>query len=72
MGYEIAPSPIVEKNNLVFVPTQSGEIVAIDKFSRKIAWKFKISNTLVNNVFPISGRQIIATTMDGIVICLKY
>lgn len=72
LGYEIAPSPIVESGNTVFVPTTTGVVVAIDKKTHTVAWKFKVSNALINSILPIGNNRIIVSVLDGQVICLKY
>ena len=72
MDYEISPSPIVEHNDLVFVPTESGVIFVLNKNNGEIKWKHKISNCLVNAVYPADDHTIIATTMDGMVRSISY
>lgn len=72
LGYEICPTAIVEKNNIVFVPTQSGVTVAIDRSTGKTLWKHKTSNGLITNLLPIAGKQILVTTMDGKVSLLQF
>ncbi|MFA5328601.1 MAG: PQQ-binding-like beta-propeller repeat protein [Prolixibacteraceae bacterium] len=71
LGYEIGPSPIVERGDLVFVPTCMGEVLAINKQTHQLAWKYKISGALVNAVQPLSKNKILVTTSDGRVACLK-
>jgi outer membrane protein assembly factor BamB/predicted MPP superfamily phosphohydrolase len=72
LGYEIAPSPITEDGNLVFVPTTAGVVCAIDKTTHQIAWKYKLSNALVNMIVPIYDSQVLISTLDGKVACLAY
>src|SRR5215203_377703 len=72
LGYEICPTAIVEKNNIVFVPTQTGVTVALDRSSGKVLWKHKVSNGLVTNLHPLENNQILVTTMDGKVCLLKF
>lgn len=72
LGYEICPTAIVEKNNIVFVPTQSGVTVALDKISGKVLWKHKTSNGLITNLLPIKDNQIVVTTMDGKISLLNF
>jgi outer membrane protein assembly factor BamB/predicted MPP superfamily phosphohydrolase len=72
LGYEICPTAIVENNNVVFVPTQSGVTVALDRQSGKVLWKHKISNGLVTNLLPIANNQLLVTTMDGKISLLKF
>lgn len=72
LGIDKAPSPIVENNNLIFVPTENGVVIAIDKLTHQVAWRYKLSNTLINAINPISKNQILVTSYDGNVICLKY
>jgi outer membrane protein assembly factor BamB len=70
LGYEIAPSPITEKNDLVFVPTTSGIIYSINKQDHQVAWKYKLSDALINYILPINKNRILVTTFDGKVACL--
>jgi outer membrane protein assembly factor BamB/predicted MPP superfamily phosphohydrolase len=72
LGYEICPTAIVEKNNIVFVPTQSGVAVALDRKSGAVLWKHKISNGLVTNLLPLGKNELLVTTMDGKISLLEY
>src|SRR5690606_33964382 len=48
LGYELAPTAIVEYAGIIYVPSHDGEITAVDKNNRQIVWKHKISNCLIN------------------------
>lgn len=72
LGYEISPTAIVENNDIVFVPTQSGVTVAVDRKSGKVLWKHKTSNGLITNLLPVAKDQLLVTTMDGKVSLLKF
>ena len=71
LGYEIAPSPLVESGKILYVPTTSGVVMAIDTKTHQVAWKHKICNALINSVLPIGNQRILVTTMDGQVVCLS-
>ncbi len=70
LGYEICPSPIVEKSGVVYLPTGSGLVVAVSRQSGKVIWKYKVSNCLVNSILPLDNHSVIISTMDGKVSCL--
>ena len=72
LGYEISPTAIVENNDIVFVPTQSGTTVALDRTSGKVLWKHKTSNGLITNLLPVAKNQLLVTTMDGKVSLLQF
>nr|WP_320000459.1 PQQ-binding-like beta-propeller repeat protein [uncultured Draconibacterium sp.] len=72
LGYEIAPSPITEAGNLIFVPTTEGIVCAINKTTHQVAWKYKLSNALVNHILPIDKDRVIVSLLDGKVMCLQY
>ncbi|MEO6134498.1 MAG: metallophosphoesterase, partial [Ginsengibacter sp.] len=72
LNYEIAPTAIVEIDDVVYVPSNSGVVVAANRKDGSIIWKHKISNALITNITPISKNKIIVTTMDGKVTCLVY
>lgn len=78
-GYEIAPTPITSiagegKNGagLVFIPTDKGNIIALNAEDGSIAWKHKLSFALINSIQPLGGNRILVSTMDGIITVLEY
>lgn len=78
-GYEIAPTPITSvkeggKNGegLIFVPTDKGNIIALNAADGSIAWKHKLSFALINYIQPVGENNILVSTMDGVVALLKY
>jgi outer membrane protein assembly factor BamB/predicted MPP superfamily phosphohydrolase len=72
LGYEIGPSPIIGHDNLVLVPTCNGVVVAIDKTTRQVAWKHKLTNALINGITPAGKNRILMTSLDGKVASIKY
>lgn len=72
LGYEIAPSPIVESRRYVFVPTATGVVVAINKKTHEIAWKYKVSNALINSILPVGKKSLLVTVLDGEVVKLNF
>jgi outer membrane protein assembly factor BamB/predicted MPP superfamily phosphohydrolase len=72
LGYEIGPSPITENDKLIFVPTCSGTVVAISKANHQVAWKFKLSNCLINGVTPLNTNEILVSSLDGKIACIEF
>ena len=72
LGYEIAPSPVTQKGDLLFVPTTSGVIYAIDRKENRVVWKYQAGEALINHILPVGGRRLLVTTFDGKVVCLRY
>ena len=72
LGYELAPTPIVEKEGVIFVPSDSGLVTAVNRANGQILWKHKISNSLITCLLPLKSKEVVATTMDGKIICLGY
>jgi len=72
LGYEIGPSPITEAGELAFIPTSLGEIVSVNKKTKQVEWRYKLSNALVNAVQYTGNQHLLATTLDGWVVSLKY
>ncbi len=70
LGYEIAPTAIVADNDLIYVPSDDGTVIAVNK-DGSVLWKHKISNALITNITAVSADRIIVTTMDGKVVCLQ-
>ena len=71
-GYDIAPSPLVESEGLLFLPTDKGTIYALDVHTQKIAWIHKQGNALINSVVPLRDHRLLGTSMDGQVFLLHF
>lgn len=70
-GYEHTPSTLIENEGNVFLGTRNGVVYAVDVIQRKIAWAYKIDNSMVNTLNIINKNNIIASTMDGKVVLLQ-
>ena len=71
LPYELTPSAIEADGSLVFVPSHSGLVSAVDARSGEVRWQYKISNAMVNPMLPVKNG-LIASTMDGKVVRLRY
>lgn len=72
LNYEIGPTAIVEQGNIVYVPSNSGVVTAVNRADGKVLWKHKVSNCLITSITPIAANKVVATTMDGKVVCLQF
>ena len=72
LPYELSPSAIVESANSIYVPSHSGLASAVDRITGNVIWKYKISNSLLNAVLPIDKNNVIVSSMDGTISCLRY
>lgn len=72
LNYEIAPTAIIEFQNTIYVPSNSGVVAAVNRNDGSILWKHKISNALITNIIPVTKNKVIVTSMDGKVTCLEY
>ena len=71
MGYELTPTPVVEKNGVVFAPTDKGLIYAYRASDGVFLWKYRISNGLINMILPTESGEIYVSAMDGKLVKLK-
>jgi outer membrane protein assembly factor BamB len=72
LNYEIAPTAIVEFLNTIYVPSNSGVIVAVNRNDGTVLWKHKISNALITSIVPVAKNKVVVTSMDGKVTFLVY
>ncbi|HEX6846352.1 MAG TPA: PQQ-binding-like beta-propeller repeat protein [Chitinophagaceae bacterium] len=72
LNYEIAPTAIVEFQNTIYVPSNSGVVAAVNRIDGSILWKHKISNALITSVVPVAKTKLLVTSMDGKVTLLEY
>jgi len=63
--YDHVPSMPVEKDGQVFFGTRSGVVYCIDPAQQKIAWKYKLDNSMVNTVRVLDRQRVLVSTMDG-------
>ena len=71
MGYELAPTHIVEKNGVVYAPTDKGLIYAYSATDGEFLWKYRISNGLINMILPTDNDELYVSAMDGKLVKLK-
>lgn len=71
-GSEISPSPIIERNGTIFVPTDEGVLYAINRSTKQISWAHKLSNAMINRLFPLNNKEVLITTMDGKIARLAF
>ena len=73
-GYEIAPTPCAcsADGQLLFVPTDKGNLLCLNTADGSLVWKHKISVALINAIVPLTNHQLLLATMDGVVTLLQY
>ena len=71
MGYELAPTSLVEKKGLVLVATDKGLIYAYRADNGSYLWKYRISDALINMILPADNNEIYVSAMDGKLLKLK-
>src|SRR5215204_1010695 len=72
LGYELAPTAIVENQRAVLIPSDKGIVTAVNRADGKVLWKYKISNSLVTTILPVSKTEVVVTTMDGKISLLRF
>ncbi|MBQ0025210.1 MAG: PQQ-binding-like beta-propeller repeat protein [Bacteroidales bacterium] len=75
-GYEIAPTScataVVDGKEVIFMPTDKGNLFCLDASDGSIIWIHKISVALINSIVTLPDRQLLVSTMDGVVTRLEY
>ncbi len=72
LPYELTPSAIKTNRKLVFVPSHSGLLSAVDAKTGAVIWQYKISNGMVNPVATHGNNEVVASTMDGKIVSLRF
>lgn len=67
LPYELTPSAITSGGRKVFVPSHSGLLSAVDKESGEVLWQYKLSNGMINPILILDDKQVVASTMDGVI-----
>ena len=75
MGYEISPTEILEKDGVVYFPSDKGNLFALSAADGSVQWIHKIALALINpmDIWTASDGStfILASTMDGVITLLK-
>ena len=69
-GYDIAPTALSEKDGILYIPTDKGNIIALRASDGTFLWAHKLSTALVNPLrhLTFAGKNaILASAMDGTV-----
>lgn len=72
LPYELTPSAITANNKIVFVPSHSGLLSAVNASSGAVLWQYKISNGMVNPPLIMGNKGLVCSTMDGKIVKLKF
>lgn len=72
LPYELAPTAMVAADGLVFVPSHSGLLSAVDAASGEVKWQYKLSNAMINPMLITQDRELVVSAMDGVVCLIKY
>lgn len=72
IGYDIAPSVVVEHEGIVYVPSDKGIIYAFSRNNGNMIWAHRISACLINQILPAGSNSVICTSMDGVITRLTY
>lgn len=64
-GYEHAPSMPQEKDGVVFGSTKNGLMFGLDALSGEVLWKYKVGNSLISTVVPLSSTEVLYTATGG-------
>jgi outer membrane protein assembly factor BamB len=60
-----------ERGNVLYAAGQSGVIYALSTADGRLVWKHKFSNCLVNTVQPVGEKLVLASSMDGKLLCIE-
>lgn len=66
-GYDISSAQIIEKDGIIFYPTKTGELYALNSKTGKILWIHKLSSGYINTVTALASDKIISTGFDGVI-----
>ena len=65
-------TPITERDGFIYVPTDDGVVYAVDRQKRQVRWAHKLSNAMLNRIWPLGNNEVLVTTMDGKVARLRW
>ncbi len=72
IGYDIAPGVVTESHGMILIPSDKGAVYAASRSDGSLLWSHRISSCLINNIVPAGRNSLICSSMDGVVVRLKY
>lgn len=72
LGYDICATSIVESNGVIYVPSNSGIVSAVDRQLHKLLWKHKVSNCNITAIMPLNMNRVLTGSVDGKITCLQF
>ncbi|RYE59478.1 MAG: metallophosphoesterase [Sphingobacteriales bacterium] len=72
LGYDICATPVVEHGEVIYVPSNSGLVSAVDSKTKRLIWKHKVSNANIISLLPLNKQQIVVGTEDGKLTYLNF
>ena len=66
-----SPTPIYGDENIVYLASKTGTIIAVSRKTSQTLWKHKISNSPINLVLPVNEKEVYASSSDGKIVFLK-
>jgi len=72
LGYDICAAPIVESRGVIYVPSNSGVLSAVDRRTGKLIWKHKVSNSNIRSIMPLDNDRVVVSSVDGKITCLQW
>ena len=71
-GYDHNPSMLIENKGTIIFGTKNGLLLGINAKNGSVNWRYKIGNSIINTIAPISKNECVLTTTEGLIIRLKY
>lgn len=71
LGYDIAPTDLICRDGELLIPTDKGNVIALDAADGSFLWAHKISPALVNPMLVLPGGRLLVSTLDGILCLLQ-
>lgn len=71
LGYDIAPTELICHGSALLIPTDKGNIIALDAADGSFLWAHKVSPALINPMQTIPGSKLLVSTLDGVVCLLQ-
>ncbi len=70
--YDHNPSMLIDNKGVIIFGTKNGLLIGIDSKKGNVLWKHKIGNSIINTIAPISKKECVITTTEGVVARIKY
>ncbi|MDO9153226.1 MAG: PQQ-binding-like beta-propeller repeat protein [Paludibacter sp.] len=71
-GYDHNVSMLIEHGGIIVFGTKNGLLSGMNARKGQVLWYYKIGNSIINTITPVSQNEFVLTTTEGVIARIKH